>query len=434
MRKKIKKKKNMIIGGLLALIFLMSVGYAAFASNLTITGTANTSSWIIKITNIREKTHTGGADTVNTSFTDLSASFSSTLTQPGDSITYEVTVENMGNIDASLKKVTKTFTQNKYIDVTYSGLLEGQMLYKQGGAGSTAVMEVTVTFKDIEIESLTDTITSNITISLDFEQEGNNVDTTKKYLIEYDTRGGNNLESRYFGLNDTCLICGGYWPTRLGYHSDGWYTILDDGVKKYVNITTSVSDIILDNTKEGAILYASWSENMYSIIFDSQGGTEVRPSASTWDNPISIHSNTSKGGYVFDSWYTEPNGGGLKIISGSTKTSEVVQAIYGKYTDVAGGVDGKEITIYANWVENEYVNVKYMPNDSRTSRASNMPADKTVKCTDVNFIEKTPIRNNYTFAGWYIDSTEVTNDKSIKELLGICPQKVTIDARWTKNS
>ena len=133
MREKMKKKKNMIIGGLLAVVFIMSVGYAAFASQLSINGTASTSSWIIKITNIQEKTKTSGVTNKGTSYTDLTANFNCELTLPGDSITYEVTVENQGNIDAALKKVTKTYTNNQYIQVTYSGLYEGQMLYKQGG-------------------------------------------------------------------------------------------------------------------------------------------------------------------------------------------------------------------------------------------------------------------------------------------------------------
>ena len=35
-----KKKKNLLIGGLIAIVLVMAVGYAAFATNLNITSSA----------------------------------------------------------------------------------------------------------------------------------------------------------------------------------------------------------------------------------------------------------------------------------------------------------------------------------------------------------------------------------------------------------
>jgi len=431
MRERMKKKKNIIIGGLLALIFVMSVGYAAFASNLTINGTANTSSWIIKITNIREKTHTGGADTENTSFTDLSASFSSTLTQPGDSITYEVTVENQGNIDASLKKVTKTFTQNKYIDVTYSGLLEGQMLYKQGQTGSTAVMEVTVTFKDIEIESLTDTITSNITISLDFEQEGNNVDTTKKYLIEYDTQGGTPIESRYYKWNDSGINLGDY-PKKIGYNFTGWFAVTETQGTMSILPSTSLSEL-LDNdpTKEGTIIYAEWNSKDYTINYDSQGGSVVESTIARWDGYL--NTNTSaKDGYILEGWYTSPNGQGMK--ANSETVSNIYQYIYGKYEDDTSN----EITLYANWVEKEYTL-------NFNSQGGSVVPSQTAKWTESITSLPTPQKEGYTFVRWRTKAPNpktgaaqgnIVNVGSMLSGLGLSSKSssFTFYAEWRKNS
>jgi len=428
MRERMKKKKNIIIGGLLAVVFLLSVGYAAFATSLNISGTANTSSWIIKITNIREKTHTGGADTVSTSFTDLSASFSSTLTQPGDSITYEVTVQNQGNIDASLKKVTKTFTQNKYIDVTYSGLLEGQMLYKQGGAGSTAVMEVTVTFKDVEIESLTETITSNITISLDFEQEGNNVDPTKKYLIEYDSQGGTAIESKYFGWEDQ-RINDVEEPKKLGYDFVAWFTGTQaSGDRVFAN--TKISDLINDETDESKTLYAHWTSKTYLITYDSQGGKDCSSIGYSWEAHINILCTTTWKGYTFDGWYTEPNGGGLKIEYDSV-VSDVVQSIYGKNTDVAGGQNGLEIPLYANWIAKKYT-IKY------DTQGGNEIPNRIVEYSDIVPLPEQPTKEGYTFDGWWTKASAgkqvdgntmyknyVLNDSNSKPL--------TIYAHWIEN-
>ena len=426
MRERMKKKKNMIIGGLLALIFLLSIGYAAFATSLNISGTANTSSWIIKITNIREKTHTGGADTVSTSFTDLSATFSSTLTQPGDSVTYEVTVENMGNIDASLKKVTKTFTQNKYIDVTYSGLLEGQMLYKQGQAGSSAVMEVTVTFKDIEIESLTDTITSNITISLDFEQEGNNVDTTKKYLIEYDSDGGTPVESKYFGweesgVNDVLE------PNKIGYDFGYWFTG-PHATGTMVLGATRVSELLdNDSTKEGTILYATWApKSGYIINYDSQDGTSLSPQTYSWIDSVGLSS--TRAGYTLEGWYTSPNGKGMKL--DNKRLSDVYGYVYGKYEDDVS----KQINVYANWNENTYT-------ITFNSLGGSEQANQTVKYTENITYLPTPTKEGYTFDGWYtsynartkkVSGTKVEVGNSFESLSKVVD--ITLYAKWVANS
>jgi len=395
MRERMKKKKNMIIGGLLAVVFLLSVGYAAFATNLNISGTANTSSWIIKITNIREKTHTGGADTVNTSFTDLSASFSSTLTQPGDSVTYEVTVENQGNIDASLKKVTKTFTNDRYIDVTYSGLLEGQMLYKQGQTGSSAKMLVTVTFKDIEIESLIETITSNITISLDFAQEGNNVDPTKKYLVEYDSQGGTAVESKYFGWDEDRLS--DPMPTRLGYNFADWYTGTG-GSGKRVEIYTTAGELIGDESLPGKILYAAWSPKMYTVNYDSQGGSSVSSEQYAWVHQINPSSTPIKTGYTFLGWYTAPNGKGMK--ANSEYFYNVYQYVYGKYEDDTSN----QITLYANWKETIYTL-------SFNSQGGSGVPSQTINYFDEIILPTPPTKEGYTFVCW---RTKAPNPKTHK--------------------
>ncbi len=99
-----RKKNNIIIGSLLAVVLLMAVGYAAFSSVLNISGTGSiTSSWNIKITNVEVSNIVGDAsDGEGTTFEDLTATINSNLVSPGDSITYDVTVRNDGSLDAVL--------------------------------------------------------------------------------------------------------------------------------------------------------------------------------------------------------------------------------------------------------------------------------------------------------------------------------------------
>ena len=89
------KKNNIIIGGLLVIVLLMVVGYAAFASKLSISGTSNiTSNWDIEITNVESKNIIGSAsNATNPTWTGLSATFNAKLVSPGDNITYNITVK-----------------------------------------------------------------------------------------------------------------------------------------------------------------------------------------------------------------------------------------------------------------------------------------------------------------------------------------------------
>ncbi len=108
-----RKKRNIIIGALCCLLVFMGIGYAILSQTLNISGIANMKgNWNVKITNMEllDKNKTGRAEEVSHSFTDTTATFEANLYMPGDSIEYEVTVENQGNIDALLKSITPTTT------------------------------------------------------------------------------------------------------------------------------------------------------------------------------------------------------------------------------------------------------------------------------------------------------------------------------------
>ena len=108
-----RKKRNIIIGSLCCLLVFMGIGYAILSQTLNISGIANMKgNWNVKITNMEllDKNKTGRAEEVSHSFTDTTATFEANLYMPGDSIEYEVTVENQGNIDALLKSITPTTT------------------------------------------------------------------------------------------------------------------------------------------------------------------------------------------------------------------------------------------------------------------------------------------------------------------------------------
>ena len=174
-----RTQKNYIILGLSVIVLIMAVGYAAFSSQLKISGTSSvTSSWDVEITNI-ESTNVIGSATNGSAptYTKTTATFNTNLVSPGDSITYDVTVENKGSIDATLKTITKTDTNNSAILFETSGIKEGDSLL----VGAKAHMFVKVTYNQT-ITSQPKNLTSTLKVTLDYVQKSSSTVTPSTSL------------------------------------------------------------------------------------------------------------------------------------------------------------------------------------------------------------------------------------------------------------
>ncbi len=138
-----RKKRNTIIGVLCCLLVFMGIGYAILSQTLTINGIGNVKgNWNVEITSITLKSQTGRATEVSSSYTATTASFEADLYMPGDSIEYEVTVTNNGNIDAVLNDIKQTKT-NQHKDIKFSNSLIGTEVLT---AGSTMTFTMKVEF------------------------------------------------------------------------------------------------------------------------------------------------------------------------------------------------------------------------------------------------------------------------------------------------
>ena len=167
MRKKFNStQRNYIIAGLCMILVIMGVGYAAFSSQLKISGTSNiTSNWSVKITDIQSKVISGTpANASEPTHTDTTATFRTTLTSPGDTMQYDVTVSNEGDIDAKLDKITVPESTNPAIGFEVTGIEEGSLLE----AKQTAILTVTVKYNDVT-EQPTD-LTADLEVTLDYSQ------------------------------------------------------------------------------------------------------------------------------------------------------------------------------------------------------------------------------------------------------------------------
>ncbi|MCI9110784.1 MAG: hypothetical protein HFH47_03100 [Bacilli bacterium] len=183
-----KKKRNIIIGTLCGVLLLMIVGYAAFQSVLNIKGTSSiNSNWDIKITEIKRDsssisgvTDVEGFPKINENSNELSASFNTNLEYPGVYATYKIEITNNGSLNAVLKNINITESQNKdivfYLNKNYKnepiedGLKQNDILYKQGETGNVGYVYVTVLYRNYDDQKGPENTEANITISFDFEQ------------------------------------------------------------------------------------------------------------------------------------------------------------------------------------------------------------------------------------------------------------------------
>ena len=161
------RQRNYIILGLCSILLVMAAGYAAFRTQLTINGTSNiTSEFKVLITDIQSRNVVGRAENAEEpSHTETTATFKTNLYLPGDSITYDVTVENQGSIDAVLKTIQKSDSNNNAIIFETSGIQEGEVLK----ASESTVFSVTVSY-NASTTSQPSNITSDLEVTLDYEQ------------------------------------------------------------------------------------------------------------------------------------------------------------------------------------------------------------------------------------------------------------------------
>ena len=160
------RQRNYIIAGLCMILVIMGVGYAAFSSQLKISGTSNiTSNWSVKITDIQSKVVNGTPTNASEpTHTDTTATFRTRLTNPGDTMQYDVTVLNEGDIDAKLDKITIPESTNPAIGFEVSGIEEGSLLE----AKQTSILTVTVKYNDVTEQP--SNLTADLKVTLDYSQ------------------------------------------------------------------------------------------------------------------------------------------------------------------------------------------------------------------------------------------------------------------------
>ena len=187
-------KKYFLVGSLCIAIFLMlGIGYAVLSQQLDINGTAQiTSNWKILFTSAEEKEMTN-ATTTRKEITDLTTlTLDVNLTQPGASATYDVVVENQGDLDAVLSSINGVSENNnkdpQAIKVSVENIKVGDPLL----ATESKTFQVKV-YWDASVDFNETNMQKEIEITLTYEQSDNGVPLPPK-PGEGESIGGQNVE------------------------------------------------------------------------------------------------------------------------------------------------------------------------------------------------------------------------------------------------
>ena len=164
------KYKRIIILILILSVFLIPTCYAILKTDIIVGGSAKiTGNWDVKIKDITLTSICDGCTASNPNFSDIHSSFDVSLVKPGDSVTYEITIENTGNIDAVFDTIDiKTENQeNQVLQITTSPATPVL------AANSTWLIYLTIHY-DENATNLPDISTINFTCDIRYIQKIDN--------------------------------------------------------------------------------------------------------------------------------------------------------------------------------------------------------------------------------------------------------------------
>lgn len=193
--------------------------------------------------------------------------------------------------------------------------------------------------------------------------------TPSEYTVTFNPNGGTvDPVSRSISFGEQYGVLP--TPTRTGYSFEGWYTGNNSGEE--VTSTTT----FFQTTP--VTLYAKWIINVYTITYNTNGGSP-KPSdqQKTYGIPVSLSSTKpKKDGYLFIGW----------------AISEIGEPVY-----QPGGTYSEEhaISLFAAWQPEQYL-------ISFDANGGTAPPEALIKNYDeaVTIPEDQPIWAGHTFLGW----------------------------------
>lgn len=221
--------------------------------------------------------------------------------------------------------------------------------------------------------------------------------TAIPYSITWNANGGTLIDGtpESYDIESLNIDPSAFVPTRNGYTFSGWFT--DE------NFETPATTIVIGSTGE-KVFYAKWTAISYSITWNANGGTPAYGTPENYNiETEAIDPSTfapTREGYTFDGWFTDEN-------------------FEATATTIAKGSMGDK-TFFAKWLANTYnITWEY----SGGVEIENIIKEYTYDKAE-NLESYVPIRNGYTFDGWYMNESKIT------EIAVGTIGDITIVAKW----
>ena len=127
-------------------------------------------------------------------------------------------------------------------------------------------------------------------------------------------------------------------PVKLGYAFFGYFTEPGGNGVKYYNADMSSAAVWgVEEAEGGVTLYAHWQAEVYTVTLDGCGGIGGTGEISaTYNSPMPAAEAPQRVGYIFEGYYSEPNGRGIKYYNEDMTSANV-------------WIHVGSATIYANW-------------------------------------------------------------------------------------
>lgn len=239
--------------------------------------------------------------------------------------------------------------------------------------------------------------------------------STSGYSVTYNgnsnTGGTAPTDATSYASGATVTVLGNTGSlTRTGYTFSNWNTASNGSGTDY---SAGNSFTISANTT----LYAKWSVNSYSVIYDGNsntGGAAPGNQSGNYNTSISLSGagTLARTGYTFSGWNTAANGSGTAYAAGASFT-----------------IPASNTTLYAQWTANTY-SVAFDGNGNDggtapTSQSGNYNSNITSPGAG------TLSRSGYAFTGWNTAADGSGTAYSVGSSFTIPASNTTLYAQWT---
>ena len=237
--------------------------------------------------------------------------------------------------------------------------------------------------------------------------------TPINYNVTYKLNGGiiDNAFDSIINVEKNILLANN--PTKVGYTFNGWDVDSDSIGKVTINNTSNGIEMAINTDALGDIvLNATWSENNYTVSFDPDGGnmgTASYPSSCSYTKCAIPNSVPKKDGYIFEGW--SYNGMLYTVNANNPKGTTNVY------------IDSKtNVAFVAKWKNETSFKITYDLNGGKF----NADPISTYIAGDTDALP-IPVRDGYTFNGWFIGTTKITSVTGKSSDLAV-------KAEWLKNT